>query len=432
MSTPGFTAETSLYAAGASYRSFATRSDRLIGGIVIERAWTVGIGREVIGLNPRYTRCGGLGESCCRAPYQNVAAFGPLVGCQAGLGCDVTTGKCVSPCGGAGQPCCDGPETRAPKWTADGRIYSPNSWNMREMCSAGACDRQTHRCFACGTRDGEPCCPPDAAQATARCVGENLHCEFDASGFATSGTCRACGKENREPCDWGCDPGLGIRGGLCARCGDDLQLPCDNSGCNPGLGLLGGLCRPCGHLGQVPCTAGCMGSLKPDHGLCAACGNLNQAPCDSICNYGTTPINGVCRLCGYDGLPPCATTGCVYPYKVSGGVCRPCGNKGQIPCDGACGPGLTVRNGLCSLPDPSTPESCASIGGGCVPDTQPGTHCCQHPGAPELCVYGQCNACIPHGEEVPAWGTQICCSAKDGDVPVLDQFSGKVVCGIPG
>jgi len=77
-------------------------------------------------------------------------------------------------------------------------------------------------------------------------------------------------------------------------------------------------------------------------------------------------------------------------------------------------------------------EFCSNIGGSCVADFVRGIHCCQHAGAPALCVYGSCKACIPHGEEVPPRGTQICCSAKDGDVPVLDQFSEKVVCGIPG
>jgi hypothetical protein len=370
--------------------------------------------------------CGALGKACCRAPRQNIPAFGPLVSCQQGLGCDITTNTCVSPCGGPGQVCCDGPETRAPKWTADGKIYSPNYWNMQEMCDKGACDRQSHRCFTCGVQDGAPCCPPDAAQATARCMSAFLECEYDPWGFYESGICRACGSKGKRPCDWGCDTGLDLRKGLCDICGGDFQPPCDN-GCQPGLGLAQSLCRQCGNAGQIPCDNGCKGGLRLKNGLCAVCGAQSQPPCDSGCNPGTRLINGVCTLCGYNGQPPC-DSGCVSPMKVAGGVCRICGANGQIPCDSGCNQGLVVKNGLCATPAQPPPESCSTVGGPCVPDSQPGTHCCQQAGAPELCVYGSCKACIPHGEEVPPWGTQICCTR--GEVVVWDQFLEKAVCGI--
>jgi hypothetical protein len=374
--------------------------------------------------------CGALGQPCCRAPFQNVATDGPLVSCQQGLGCDIVTGTCVSPCGGTGQVCCDGPETRAPKWTADGKVYSPNRWDMREMCDKGACDKQTHRCFACGTQDGEPCCPPDVAQATARCIGDFLQCEFDPQGFYVSGTCRACGSKGRYPCRWGCDPGLGIRNGLCDICGGDFQPQCDN-GCNPGLGLVHGLCRQCGNVRQVPCDNGCNRGLGLKNGRCSACGASGQPPCDSGCGPGTTLINGVCVQCGYNGQPPCAN-GCVYPMKVARGVCRICGANGQVPCDYGCSGGLIIRNGVCATPEPQPPDTCANINQPCVYDNVQGTHCCQQPGAPLLCVYGSCKPCVNHGEEVRPGGPQICCDAKNGDVPVLDQATEKVICGIPG
>src|SRR5664279_719656 len=146
MGFPGFTASTSVY--------------------LTRRSWyTVFI--------PWFIPCGMLGGPCCEAPHQNLPAYGPLVSCDQGLGCDVATKTCVAPCGGPGQPCCDGPDTSALKWTADGAVYSPNWWNVREMCT-GACDKQTHRCFTCGMTDLSPCCPPDAAQATARCRGTDL------------------------------------------------------------------------------------------------------------------------------------------------------------------------------------------------------------------------------------------------------------------
>src|SRR4029453_2316025 len=133
MTMPGFTADISLHRGSGQYY------------LTLSSVWGYGI-------HP-FLRCGGLGQPCCHAPFQNVPAFGPLVSCEQGLGCDITINKCVSPCGGPGQVCCDGPQTRAPKWTADGKVYSPNTWDMQEMCSAGACERQTHRCFACGTAE---------------------------------------------------------------------------------------------------------------------------------------------------------------------------------------------------------------------------------------------------------------------------------------
>lgn len=307
-------------------------------------------------------------------------------------------------------------------------MYSPNYWNMREMCDAGACDRQTHRCFDCGTQDGGRCCPPDAAQATARCVGDYLECDWDPQGFFESGTCRACGRQGKPPCRWGCDTGLGILKGLCERCGDDGQPPCDN-GCKPGLGIAKGLCRRCGGNQQIPCDFGCRAGLGVKNGLCVVCGGVGQAPCDSGCQPGTRAIDGVCKICGYSGQPPC-TTGCVYPYRVAGGVCQPCGASGQIPCDVGCDPGLVLSGGKCVKPSGAPPETCSQAYQPCVADFVTGTHCCKT-GGPLLCVYGQCRPCVPHGEECKIGGSQICCNAKDGDTCKLDQVTEKVICDIP-
>ena len=75
---------------------------------------------DLFKISPYFIKCGGQGEACCKPPGTHPASLGPLVSCKVGLGCDVTTDRCVAPCGGTGQVCCDGPETRAPKWTADG------------------------------------------------------------------------------------------------------------------------------------------------------------------------------------------------------------------------------------------------------------------------------------------------------------------------
>jgi hypothetical protein len=444
MSAPGFTAASSLYKTNASYTALREGSRGGNATIFDGGGWTIPLagsptfqdhsnlhaGPSIFHDRSTIHRCGGLGGPCCKAPFQNVAAFGPYVSCNEGLGCDISTGKCVAPCGGTGQVCCDGPETRAPRWTVDGRVYSPNYPGLREMCNQGGCDLQMHRCgIPCGTQDNDPCCPPDAKQATAHCVGPNLECHFD-SVPATSGTCHACGSQGKPPCRRGCDFGLGIRNGLCDICGGYLQLPCDQ-GCNPGLGSDVGLCLPCGDIGEIPCDGGCNGGLGIKNGLCAVCGGQDQPPCDAGCNEGTTLIWGVCTRCGSVGQPPCSG-GCRYSWaiKVVNGVCRLCGNPGQIPCDSGCNPGLLLINGLCA--SAPVPRTCSSVGEPCAPDNLPGWHCCQNPNAPEVCVNETCRACVPHGQECLPYSTWICCGANDGDICKLDQSSGKIVCDIPG
>lgn len=375
-----------------------------------------------------FIRCGGAGEACCRPPGALAnPAFGHLVACNNGLGCDVQSRTCVQPCGAAGQVCCDGPETRAVKWTADGKVYSPNTFEMKEMCIGGACDVAAHRCFSCGTTDGGACCPPDAAQATARCFGHNMSCAFDTDS-AKSGTCRQCGTLRKPPCEHGCDPPLKVRQRLCDLCGAEGQPPCD-TGCNWGLGTVQGLCKRCGAAGQIPCDHGCHAGTKLVNGICRPCGGNGQPPCDQGCKYGFTPINGVCRPCGANGQPPCERR-CDYPMKIANGVCRLCGAKGQIPCDIGCDHALIVVNGICASPPAPQPQTCAGLNEPCVPPTQPGVHCCQQPGAPLKCIWGvKCVVCVPHGEVCQLGGSQTCCAYDD--VCVLDPGTGNAVCDLP-
>lgn len=383
-----------------------------------------------------FVSCGRLGGRCCRAPEwaQNIPAFGPLVACDTGLGCDITTNRCVSTCGQPGQPCCDGPETRAPKWTAKGDVYSPNSPFMQEMCSQGACDRQSHRCFTCGVQDDAPCCPPDAAQATARCRADNLYCEFHPWGFYESGTCKRCGKLGNLPCGSDiCDPGLGIRLGLCANCGGDFELPCDGNKCDSGLGRIGGLCRNCGDVGEVPCDSGCKGGLRRKNGLCAVCGAHGQPPCDTGCLPGTVQQGGLCTNCGNNMQIPCANGWCAYPLKVAAGLCRYCGAQAQPPCDaGGCNAGLIVgAGGTCTTPSPPPEPNCAQAGEACAPDHLAGKHCCKN-GQPLLCYWGAggntCKGCVPHGLPCSA-GNQVCCTY--GDICKFDPGAPFGVCDLP-
>lgn len=192
------------------------------------------------------------------------------------------------------------------------------------------------------------------------------------------------------------------------------------------------MCDICGGTGQVPCDSGCQTGLNVKGGVCSSCGANNQPPCDNGCKAGTVLNGNLCRTCGNLNQLPCSN-GCLYPLKVAGGVCKQCGNQGQVPCDNTgCNQGLVNKGNVCSqASNPQNQNNCATLGQSCVADFVNGTHCCQDSG-PQLCVFGACKACIPHGQEVPANGTQVCCDAKNGDVPKFDQATEKTICDIPG
>jgi hypothetical protein len=294
------------------------------------------IQRVATPLGPSHTvppPCGGPGQTCCRPFFGPPPdpALGPIVSCQTGFGCDVTINRCTSPCGSPGQPCCDGPDTRATKWTADGRLYSPTGPFLREMCEGGVCDKQSHRCIsiACGTQDG-PCCPPDATRGSAWCRDLSNYCEYDPQGHE-SGTCLACGGQGRLPCSWGCNPGTVLIDGRCAPCGAQGQPPCD-LGCNPGMVLINGVCTAC-PPGEIPIGGRCC----PQNNVCG--GVCCDHPC---CGGGNTPY-----------FPSC----CSRDQQCCGGRCYP--NSWTCCGDHACPSDNCCDGGCCS-----SDESC--IWGHCV------------------------------------------------------------------
>jgi hypothetical protein len=432
MNIPQFTAQASLYKTNRYYRmlgKFGQADGAIYPALSMSDLFRSSLGLADLDIRssrnlsdlfhidspfPTVIPCGALGKACCRAPaaLQNIPAFGPVVSCQKGLGCDITTNKCVSTCGGTGQVCCDGPETRATKWS-DRWLYSPNDRNLREMCDTGVCDRQTHRCITCGNRQKGSCCSSDASQATARCFRDSV-------------------TGHRLVCN---DPWEGA-GGACVQCGNSGQPTCATAGeppCDDGSveRESDGSCVPCGRAGLPTCDVGepCRdGQSVPDWSSpkCVPAGGPNQ-PChpDGRCDNPGYFCNSS-RICQYYNYPNPGGIGGVGGGGGGGGG-GVCGANGQIPCGGIrCNQGLILSGGKCVLPS-STPGSCALEGQTCVADFLTGTHCCQT-GGPLLCVYQRCKACIPHGEEVPPWGTQICCSY--GDAVVWDQFSQKAVCGI--
>ena len=161
-----------------------------------------------------------------------------LVKCGKGLGCDISTLTCVSPCGAPGEACYDGPETRALGWRGLGDVYSLTGLGLIDMCAQGTCDQPTHRCVACSSAPGTACCPPDASQATARCIGINLDCKFEDGSQGTRGTCFYCGGISNPPCGRECEYPLKLNNSVCVLCGGIDEVACDDpfseSWCNKG------------------------------------------------------------------------------------------------------------------------------------------------------------------------------------------------------
>src|SRR6266446_390211 len=140
------------------------------------------------------------------------------------------------------------------------------------------------------------------------------------------------------------------------------------------------------------------------------------------------PIGG--GAIGGGGKPACGTgPACVGGSICCGGRCVANGPTNCGRCGNRCGSGSICQGQQCIATGPSGPP-CANVGDACVPKNQPGTHCCQDAG-PELCVFGTCKACIPHDQVCPAFGTQVCCDARNGDQCVLDQSTEQVKCNIP-
>ena len=105
--------ETSLYKTSGHYRMIGEfgQADRGISpALSISDLFSSSLGLADLGIGSSHNLsdlfypfvtaipCGELGKACCRAPArsQNLPAFGPVVSCQQGLGCDITTNKCVS------------------------------------------------------------------------------------------------------------------------------------------------------------------------------------------------------------------------------------------------------------------------------------------------------------------------------------------------
>jgi hypothetical protein len=305
---------------------------------------------------PKPSLCGGAGQACCTPPVGvQKAGLPKLVACGGGLGCNLSTGTCVAPCGGVGQACCDGPETRAMRWTSKGRVFSPAGKFLKDMCTQGICDAQSHVCTnpTCGTVEGQSCCPPSASQATAKCVADKLYCEFNNADL-NSGSCLACGSLGREPCATGCTSPLGVLRGRCADCGRLNQAPCD-SGCKDNLRVNGGVCSVCGGTGQPPCNGKCDAGLGQIGGKCTKCGGLHELACDTGCNQKSLiALSGVCTPCGLNLQPACAA-GCTFGLDVVGGICQRCGDEGLRPCDRfGCLASLNIDGGIC--------RRCGSLG----------------------------------------------------------------------
>lgn len=259
-----------------------------------------------------FALCGREGGACCHAPA-NVHAppeVGPLVSCGAGLGCDITTDTCVSACGNPGQACCDGLDTRATRWTDDGRLFVPNAFNTRDMCQGSSCDPPSRKCIGgCGMSAGEACCGIQPGVGVATCINPALYCEFNAGSW-TSGTCRQCGLLGKPACrsEPACQDGATEDvNNLCVPCGAigqpvcDGAQPCRNGSVpEPPLHMTCVAPPPCGHEGEPPCADGTCSSGPPDL-------HPNLRGSTLVCTMNCGHTQGYCPcVFGMSGCPAAA------------------------------------------------------------------------------------------------------------------------------
>jgi hypothetical protein len=378
--------------------------------------------------------CGPEGNPCCKGPDTplTLSEYGPLRHCNQGLGCDIVNDRCVKPCGGAGQVCCDSQQTRAVIWDANGRISSPTSPGLLDMCSGTSCDKASHRCVACGSVDGASCCPPSAQQATASCTAPGLECQFD-NYNDNSGVCHACGTVGKPPCASGCNPGLDVFNGVCDVCGSAGKRPCNSQYCDHG----------------------CKSPLHPSGGLCQACGAEQQPACDpfpptalcrpgqSACNPGLVPAGGRCVPCGSAGATPCdnvsCNKGCKEGLVLQSGICVECGTAGHPVCEALhptsdcplsqspCNPGFIQDFGTSSVC-----SACFSTDQVCFYDDE----CCSGScvgasgyGTPHQRT-GKCAAaCTPGGKPVGPGG---CCQGYEENQLHICMLKDLDGCGVVG
>lgn len=390
--------------------------------------------------------CGREGGTCCRPPSGSTASpeMGPLIHCNQGLGCDISINTCVSPCGSAGQVCCDGPETRAPKWTDDGRVYVPAGRNVREMCQGSVCDPATRRCVDnCGMKAGDPCCGPQPGIGVASCLNPSLACQFPEGSQWERGTCQPCGKLGQMACTRGesCSDNLVEQDGVCVACGLPGQPTCDRGEpCrlettvpHPITGATcveaGGRNQPCMRDGRC----GYQDLMCNARNFCEGCGMAGQACCPGQTCWEGLCLNDICVSCGQEGLPVCPFgEPCSRPGEPINGYCRPCGGEGQGCCYSLsirCDAGLSCKDRTCRRPNESggqqdNPRTCS--GQPYAWSTIPRT------------IYvddeNGCTAPIPYLASTPAEAEQ-CARAQFGENvigPVVSRFTVWLSCPYSG
>jgi hypothetical protein len=320
-----------------------------------------------------------LGASCVGAVSGRQQECGEGLFCAADHTCRRTCDTDANcPCN-AGLTCANGSSISPPGPQGNGCYACADKATASPPCSATS-----------------PCCNPGSDCAGVAHLGGSYCCHERGNGCGTGQEC--CGTDI-------------CRSGACAACTPKGSACTADGDCCFGNGA-----KCCGNA----CT-----TTATDPKNCGTCGKV----CPALANAkAPTCVNGACPLVCLDGFANCdnnAANGCEINLNVDPKHCGACGQP--------CPAGDTCMNGRC-MPPPPPPDAgtgnCSSVMQACVPDNLPGAHCCNSK-TQELCVFELCRPCTQHGQVCPQSGSQICCSAAQGDECVFDQFSDTIQCNIP-
>jgi hypothetical protein len=415
MSTPGFTAENSLYKGTASYYTVAAVAQAQV-EILQEFSSSASAEKRAPGLSLPVSRFRG-GTSCDAVCHldDTGACVRDCTSCPPGRlpdGCVDFTEVCPpSACCPPGQDACYAAH-KAQFCCPPGLTCCHPETNLccREQCCFDHCCGANENCC---TLPGAPvgccpadqvctfqgCCNPAQACGTLCCPGMQICCGGVCKDKNTDPiNCGGCGivcpaPPNSSPvcangtCDFACNSGFNRCGSGCCPM---QQACCAGTCCPPGQSCCGGVCKDtnsdpnnCGISCKV-CPPGPANSTP----ICA------NGTCDFVCNSGYSRCGNICTLLGTN--QNCSTCNDVCRGgRICVGrrcVCPP--NRDDCGAAGCCPVGQRCRGGRCG----PQPPDCHLL--------HQGDSCAPPPG---------CRVCVPCGLSCNDNGPlSLCCRSNDG------------------